>query len=512
LFLVPALYITAQISIVAVASAQVLSMLVFGGVKLVLARSTLGISGLQLGRAAAPSLLATGAMLLVLVPTLRLAAPLPPLAVAGVGIVLGTVTYAIALWTMDRAAIQQMLAVIVPEHRRNSQPSQAAASSRRLAVTMLVQSYFPRVGGAETNLQSLVGPLRALGVEVTVLTRRFPGMTPEDCVAHGPVFRLRVPGSPLRASFTFTATAVWLLVRQRSRVDVLHAHELRSPTLTAVVAKLVLRRPVVAHVLRGGLLGDVPVLKAAPMGGMRMWLFKQLVDTFVAISQETRLELLAAGIPEERITSVAYGVDVDRFRPLPPAQRERCRKELGLEDWRVVLVVARLEPEKGLDTLLHAWPRVKEAVPRALLVIAGDGSQRAVLTNHAASLPEVRFLGLVRDPVPYLQAADCYTLPSVTEGMPISLLEAMATGVPCVATAIGGSSEALGDLGTLVPPGDEARLAEAIVKVLRFDAADRESIGAATRRRVVDRYSIEANADALYRLYDRLARRREPQS
>jgi glycosyltransferase involved in cell wall biosynthesis len=248
------------------------------------------------------------------------------------------------------------------------------------------------------------------------------------------------------------------------------------------------------------------------MGGLRLWLFKQLVDTFVAISQETRLELLGAGIPEERITPVAYGVDVDRFRPALPAQRERCRTELGIEpDWPVVLVVARLEPEKGLDTLLDAWPRVRAAIPRALLVIAGDGSQRAVLTNQAASLPEVRFLGLVRDPVPYLQASDCYTLPSLTEGLPISLLEAMAAGVPCVATAIGGSSEALADLGELVPPGDEARLAAAIVKVLRFDVAHRESTGAATRRRVVEHYSLEANADALCRLYDRLARRETPE-
>jgi glycosyltransferase involved in cell wall biosynthesis len=403
-----------------------------------------------------------------------------------------------------------MLALVVPEQRPNTQRSQPHSGSR-LAVSMLVQSYFPRVGGAETNLQSLIGPLRARGVQVTVLTRRFPGMAPQDCVAGAPVFRLRVPGGPFRASLAFTAAAVWLLFRQRSTVDVVHAHELRSPTLTAVVAKVVLRRPVVAHVLRGGLLGDIPVLKTAPLGRLRLWLFKQLVDTFVAISEETRLELLGAGIPEERITPVAYGVDVDRFRPSPAAQREQCRKELGLEDWRVVLVVARLEPEKGLDTLLDAWPRVKAAVPSALLVIAGDGSQRAMLTNKADSLPDVRFLGLVRDPVPYLQAADCYTLPSLTEGMPISLLEAMASGVPCVATAIGGTSEALAELGALVPPGDEARLAAAIVNVLRFAAADRDSIGAATRRRVVDRYSVEANADALYRLYDRLAARRKAQ-
>jgi len=509
-FLVPALYITARISIVAVALAHVLSMLVFGGVKLAFARSTLGVGGLQLGRAAVPSLLATGTMVLVLVPTLRLAELLPPLAVAMIGIVVGGVTYAIAIWTLDRASMRQLLSLVRPEHFQSS-PAVAADRSRRLAVTMIVQSYFPRVGGAETNLQALIGPLRARGVEVTVLTRRFPGMAPEDCVSGAPVFRLPVPGNQVRASLTFTATAVWLLMRRRWTVDVLHAHELRSPTMTAIVAKLVLRRPVVAHVLRGGLLGDVSVLEAQPLGRLRVWLFKQLVNTFLAISVETRRELLDAGIPEARITSLAYGVDVERFRPVPPPQHEWRRKELGLEGWRVVLVVARLEPEKGLDTLLAAWPRVTAAVPRALLVIAGDGSQREVLSRQAASLTDVRFVGLIRDPVPYLQAADCYTLPSLTEGLPISLLEAMAAAVPCVATAIGGTSEALGGLGELVPPGDEEQLAAAIVKVLRFDAADREAIGAATRRRVIDCYSLEANADSLYRLYDQLAHRRKPQ-
>jgi glycosyltransferase involved in cell wall biosynthesis len=170
-------------------------------------------------------------------------------------------------------------------------------------------------------------------------------------------------------------------------------------------------------------------------------------------------------------------------------------------------VVARLEPEKSLDTLLEAWPRIKAATPRALLVIAGDGSQRAALTNKAASLPDVRFLGLVRDPVSYLQAADCYTLPSLTEGLPISLLEAMAAGIPCVVASTGGSLEALAGLGQVVPPGDEARLASTIVRVLQFDPAERERTGAATRQRVVEHYSLEANADVLCQLYGRLARR-----
>lgn len=506
LFLMPALFVTAQISIVAVASAHVLSMCVFGAVKLALARSTLGIRGLRLARAAAPSLLATAVMVLVLDVAMRLAEPLSASAAVPIAAVLGAATYVLAVCRFDSRLIPQLMALVAPMTRQTTRRDQELERSRLLAVTMIVQSYYPRVGGAEANVQSLVDPLRARGVDVTVLTRRFPGLASEDCATGAPVYRLPVPGSRVRASLTFTATAVWLLMRRHRTVDVLHAHELRSPTMTAVIAKLVLRRPVVAHVLRSGLLGDIPVLESLPMGRLRLWLFKHLVDTFVAISHETRLELLNAGIPETRITSVAYGVDVNRFRPLLHADRERYRNELGFAGRRVALVVARLEPEKSIDTLLTAWPLVKVAVPHALLVIAGDGSRRQMLASQAAALADVRFTGLIRDPAPYLQAADCFTLPSITEGLPISLLEAMAAGVPCVATRLGGIAEALAGLGELVEPGDVEQLAAAMAKVLRFDASDREATGAATRRRVIDCYSLEANADALYDLYHRLAR------
>src|SRR5262249_22555816 len=152
--------------------------------------------------------------------------------------------------------------------------------SRELAVAMLVQSFYPRIGGMETNLQALIGPLREAGVRASVVTRRFPGMAQHAHVAGAPVYRLPVAGGQGQASLAFSATAVWLLARQRPLPDVLHAHELRSPTLTAIFAKYLLRRPVVAHVLRGGSAGDVAVLCRAPFGKLRLRLFRHSVDRF----------------------------------------------------------------------------------------------------------------------------------------------------------------------------------------------------------------------------------------
>jgi glycosyltransferase involved in cell wall biosynthesis len=255
----------------------------------------------------------------------------------------------------------------------------------------------------------------------------------------------------------------------------------------------------------------VAVLQGAPLGRLRLRLFRHAVDQFIAVSDETRRELLAAGIPADRITLVSYGVDTHRFHPAAPAERDCLRRRLDLEDSRVVVVVARLVPEKGIDRLLVAWPAVKAAVPSAELVIVGDGCAQAALIRQAEHLTGVRFLGEQRDPLPFLQAADCFTLPSYTEGLPISLLEAMATGVPCVVSAIGGISDAVDEkVGTLVPPGDTAHLAEALVQILRLDSDARARLGAAARQRVLERYTLEENAAALDRVYARVTRRTSP--
>jgi glycosyltransferase involved in cell wall biosynthesis len=379
---------------------------------------------------------------------------------------------------------------------------------------MLMQSYHPRIGGAESNVQALIRPFAERGIEVRVLTRRFPGMAPQDVVAGAPVHRLPVPGGRIAAALAFTASALWLLARSRRSIDVIHAHELLSPTTTGILAKLLLRRPVVAHVLRGGLLGDLAVLRRAPLGHARLWLFTRLVDAFVVVSAETEGELLTLGVPRERLALVPYGVDTSRFRPALAGERDRLRRELRLDQRPVVLFLARLEPEKGAATLLDAWPAIQANIPDAMLLIAGDGSDRAALEARAGARPDVRFLGAVRDPLPYLQAADCYTLPSCSEGLPNALVEALATGLPCVATMIGGSTEVLdhGRLGWLVPPGDASALAAAILEALRLDPAERKRRGAAGRAYVQEQYSLETNADRLDDLYSRVAaiRRQRP--
>jgi glycosyltransferase involved in cell wall biosynthesis len=367
---------------------------------------------------------------------------------------------------------------------------------------MLIQRFHPHVGGAERQLQSLIPKLAERGVQVGVLTRRHAELPARDGVAGALVYRAPMPGGRVAAALVYTLATLGFLLRHRRRIDVLHAHELLSPTTAAVLGKLLLRRPVIAKAVRGGWLGDVEVLRAARLGRFRLWLYARLVDRFVTISDEIDRELVAAGVPRERIVRIANGVDIDRFHPLEAAQRANLRHELGLGGRPTVLFVGRLAAEKGLDDLLQAWPTVMRAQPDAVLLLAGDGPERARL--EARGLPGIRFLGEVEDPAPYLQVADCFVLPSSSEGLSNALLEALASGVACVATGIGGTVDAVRDgvEGLLVPPRDPGALADALVRALSPDS--RAGFGRAARERMIREYSLDQTADRLVGLYREL--------
>lgn len=189
----------------------------------------------------------------------------------------------------------------------------------------------------------------------------------------------------------------------------------------------------------------------------------------VAVSEQTRRVLESAGIRAERIRVIANAVDV---RPGPAGDQPSIRCDLGLGPATpVVLYTGRLSPEKGLHILLQAMRRVADAVPGARLLILGQGPEEVSLRARirAERLEEhVHLLGFKRDVQPFLRACDVFVLPSFTEGMPVSVLEAFAWDRPVVATRVGGVPEIVehGVSGLLVEPGDDVGLADAVVALL----------------------------------------------
>lgn len=364
-----------------------------------------------------------------------------------------------------------------------------------LRVAMLIQAYHPRIGGAERQLAAVSTRLQARGVEVHVLTRRYPGLKPFEVIGGVPVHRLPIPGPKPVAALAFTGLA--LPVLRKLRPQVLHAHELLSPATTALAAKRLFDIPVAAKVLRGGQLGDIAKLKSRPLGRQRLAALRDQIDAFIVISREIEAELAEIGVPPDKRYFIPNGVDIDRF--CPAADKAARRAALGLTGEPLVIFTGRLSPEKCLDQLLSVWPAVRAAHPQAGLVLVGEGEQAGALQRLASA--GVQFAGGVANVALYLQAADVFVLPSATEGLSNALLEALAVGLPVVATTVGGNSDVVetGRSGRLVPPNNPPALQAALVAALAQPAP-----GQAGRELIVREYALDRVADHLLALYERL--------
>ncbi|WP_161470946.1 glycosyltransferase family 4 protein [Tropicimonas marinistellae] len=374
---------------------------------------------------------------------------------------------------------------------------------------MLTQCYLPFIGGAEKQLAAILPRLRTKGIESTVITRRLDDSPERDTVDGIPVRRLQVRGPKPVASLSYTAMCLREL--HRIRPNVVHAFELRSPTLTAVAYRALTGTPVVAKVLRGGSLGDISALSRRPLDRRRLAFMLSRVDAFNVISQEIDDELAAAGVPETRRHFIPNGVDIDLYRPVGSERKAAARAALGLPSGPVALCVGRLEPEKRFLELAGIWPHIRERLPRATLAIVGTGSLETRL--RAPGPDGIVVAGKTDDLLPWYAAADCFVLPSRSEGLSNALLEAMAMGLTCVATRVGAAPDLLsGGLGFLVPVGDDRALLDAIETALVASADEEFRSVEARHERIASDYSLANTTARLAALYTELAERRSPGS
>jgi glycosyltransferase involved in cell wall biosynthesis len=222
-----------------------------------------------------------------------------------------------------------------------------------------------------------------------------------------------------------------------------------------------------------------------------------IASDLVAVSERVRRAAVEQEhIRPERITVITNGINPQNQKPLLDVEKVSLRRSLGIEFSELLLLtVARLKPQKGHAYLLDAIPEILKAVSTARFVFAGDGPLREELQAQADSLGiehAVRFLGVYTEIPQLLQTADVFVLPSLWEGLPVAMLEAMLAGVPVVASQVEGVEEVIqnGKNGLLVPPGDPATLSRALIQLLQ----DRETLarlGSAGKATVVEEYTAE---------------------
>jgi len=252
----------------------------------------------------------------------------------------------------------------------------------------------------------------------------------------------------------------------------------------------------------------------------RVWANRLLLaqgDRLVAVGDSVRQALIDfEGLPEDRIEVIYNGCDLSQYDPGRPL-RSLVRSELGLKESEfVVIQVARLDRLKDLPTALRVARLLVSDNALAKLVIVGDGEDRPQLERLTQELQlgdKVLFLGSRPDVARLLQAADAFMLSSISEGIPLTLIEAMASGLPCVATRVGGVPEVIsdGETGFLEDAGDYAGLAAQLLQ-LASNPGLRQQFGMAGRRHVVQQHDASMMHSRYVDLYREMAGQRVGES
>jgi glycosyltransferase involved in cell wall biosynthesis len=417
-------------------------------------------------------------------------------------------------------------------------------------IYIVILTILPIVGGAERQALAHARSLREGGSEATILTLRHDrSWLPREVIEGVPA--IRVAGTllggreklagPLRKLVYLLGLLVmsWTLWRHRRRYDILHLYQLGVQTLPVALVCRLTGKPLIVSV-RAAALGkaarshkQVSIL-AGPLDANAPWLqvhertqidgdlaglerpgkfavrlthflLRRIHAVIVILSSQMKGYLAAYDFNLPGTQLIPNGVDISRFTPngtgTSPAERAQ-----------VVICVTRLAYQKGVDVLLQAWYLLQQQVPQARLIIVGTGPSQSQLERLARALnirDSIEFAGLQHDIPAQLHRCGLAVLPSRCEGMPNVVLEAMACGLPCVATRVSGCEDIIqhGVNGLLVEVEDYQAMAQALLTLLR-DPALAQKYGNAARITIEKQYSLERITDMYVELYQSITGRR----
>lgn len=348
------------------------------------------------------------------------------------------------------------------------------------------------------------GPLRTqimrLGIPVELLPRR----------------RYSILAFPfyVREMLAIRRTLVHLV--QKYQIDVIQTHLLRSLDFLVATLRIGAQRPLIfwtVHNFNFALRPEqLPRFRwlAGAKQAAHSWLYRRMarwVNGFIAVSNDVETGILKTiGPVQERIAVISNGVDTRRYQA--PMDRSATRRKLGFaEDAILFTVVGTLKEQKGHRYLIEAVAPLIAAAPQLHILIVGDGELRGSLeaqVRAARHESSIHFLGNRSDVPAILAASDVFVLPSLWEGLPMALIEAMASGLPVIATQVSGSQQVVdpGVSGILVPPGEVTPLREAIERLIA-DPGQGRRLGRAAQRRIEESYSARRQAEEHLVLYRR---------
>ena len=380
------------------------------------------------------------------------------------------------------------------------------AAGRVPRVLMVTGAYYPEMSSSAIQCREMARLLGGRARVHVLATAVDPALAADDTVDGVTVTRVVVDVTSTASKAGATLRMVSALLRLLPRCDVVHLHGVSTKNVIVTALAKLFRRPIVLSLHTAGF-DEAETVRGH--GALAWWAFTR-ANRYLSVSSSLVDAYLAAGLPTERIQLVPNGIDVDRFRPADPAERQSLRERLRLPgDLPVLLFVGFFSPDKQPRLLFDAWQRLRQRGLETTVVFVGatrssyfevDDELAPVMRHDAAALgveQRVVFAGAAHNVDEYFRAADVFVLPSRREGLPVALLEAMACALPCVASRLAGSTDTIIEHqknGMLVPVGDVEALAHALARLLS-DPALAALLGAAARQTVVRRFANVDTAD-----------------
>lgn len=388
-------------------------------------------------------------------------------------------------------------------------PTKNSYPSHCFMILMISPQFHPLVGGYERAAMRLSQALAAQGAKVTVVAEHRDKRWPREETIDGfNVRRLWCLFRPRVHMVTSLGSLCLFLMLHGRQYQVWHVHQYGLHAVLSIIMGRLLNRPVVMKLTSSGGQGLIQTSSALPLPKLCLAVLSR-VDAVVTMTRETRQEAVAFGMPVPRINVIGNGIDTDLFHPVDLKQRSALRKKNNIQARGLVVWVGRLSPEKNPDGLLDAWRLALPRLPDGWrLVVVGDGPMYSTLQEFITedgTSGFVQFVGRQNNVEEWLAMADIYVMTSHNEGLSNTMLEAMATGLPVVATRVSGTIENIEEpcAGIVVSCGDMAAVANSLVS-LATDAGLREQQGRLGLDVIEKRFSLSHITANFLKLYQRL--------
>ena len=394
-----------------------------------------------------------------------------------------------------------------------------------MKICIFTETYYPVVGGGETQARLLAEGLITNGHSAIILTRRSDAeLRQHEIYGDINVYRLAPVGSGQFKKWGLLLSSLPALIQLRGQYDLIFVSGYRIIGLTATLVGKLLRKQVVLKAdSQGEMSGEYFESGLVKFGisrssllfrlflGLRNVVLKK-ADAFSAISPEIASEWTSNGIPLSKIHQIPNAVDITRFTSANAEQKLFLRDKLHLpQSAAIAIYTGRLVSYKGLPLLLRVWNEIRCWRENVILLLAGPGSLdihncEAQLHDYVTSTgleKNVWFLGSVNNIPEYLQAADLFIFPTENDAFPSSLIEAMACGLAVVTTPVGAIKTIVvhQETGLLVQPGNRQQLYEALVTILS-DKSLASRLGQAGRQIIEERYTVENTVGKYLALFE----------